>query len=27
VNVTGTIPYFCVPHCTVGMVGSVTVNP
>jgi plastocyanin len=27
VNVTGGIPYFCIPHCTVGMVGSVTVNP
>ncbi len=27
VNVTGTIHYFCIPHCTVGMVGTVTVNP
>ncbi len=24
---TGTLPYFCIPHCAVGMTGSVTVNP
>lgn len=27
VSTTGTIPYYCEPHCNVGMVGTVTVNP
>ena len=27
VDTTGTIPYYCIPHCGVGMVGSVTINP
>jgi plastocyanin len=27
VDVTGTVPYYCIPHCDVGMVGTVTVNP
>lgn len=27
VNQTGAFPYFCVPHCALGMTGSVTVNP
>lgn len=27
VNVTGTVPYFCIPHCALNMKGSVTVNP
>ena len=25
-NSAGTFPYFCIPHCTIGMVGSVTVS-
>ena len=24
---TGTIPYYCIPHCAVGMKGTVTVTP
>jgi plastocyanin len=27
VSQTGTIPYFCIPHCALNMTGSVTVNP
>jgi len=27
VNKTGTIPYFCIPHCALNMKGTVTVNP
>jgi len=25
-NTPGTFPYFCIPHCSIGMVGSVTVS-
>jgi len=24
---TGTLPYFCIPHCAMGMTGTITVNP
>jgi len=27
VNVTGNIPYFCIPHCALNMKGTITVNP
>jgi plastocyanin len=27
VNKTGTLPYFCIPHCALSMVGTVTVTP
>lgn len=27
VSQTGTIAYFCIPHCVVGMKGTITVNP
>lgn len=27
VNKTGTIPYFCIPHCALNMRGTITVNP
>ena len=27
VSQTGNIPYYCTLHCSMGMVGSVTVNP
>ena len=27
VTQTGTIPYYCIPHCGTGMTGTVTVNP
>jgi plastocyanin len=26
-DTTGTFPYFCIPHATLNMLGSVTVNP
>ncbi len=26
VNRTGTIPYFCIPHCAFGMKGTIAVN-
>ena len=27
VTQTGTMPYYCVPHCGMGMTGTVTVSP
>jgi plastocyanin len=27
INQTGILPYFCIPHCALGMTGTVTVNP